>query len=60
MNTILAYISLVAGLYFIIFSFLMNTENIRSAMFFQILPFFLGVGNIFVALNLFNIITIVK
>ena len=56
MNNICAWISLIAGLYLIISGLLLNTENIQSALFFKVIPFFLGVGCLFVAIKLFDII----
>jgi len=60
MNNIYAWITLIAGIYFLINSFALNTKNFISALLFKIIPFFLGAGCIFVALKLFNIITIIK
>lgn len=35
-------ILLVIGVFFVIYSFLMNTKNIKSAILFRIIPFFCG------------------
>ena len=53
---ILGLITLVSGLYFIIFSFIQNTRNLKSAIIYRVIPFFCGVGCVIVALSLFNII----
>lgn len=37
----------VTGVYLILIALLMNTENIRSAMLFKVIPFFLGVSCLF-------------
>jgi hypothetical protein len=58
MNIVFAWISLIAGIYFIILSLALNTKNFRSSLIFKIIPFFLGLGNIIVALNLFDIIAL--
>jgi len=58
MDNICAWISLISGIYFIISTFILNTKNFQSALFFKIIPFFLGVGCIFVAIKLFDIIMI--
>jgi ABC-type Na+ efflux pump permease subunit len=51
--------TLIAGLYFIVFSFVMNTENFASALIYKVIPFFLGIGCVFVGLTLLNIIKVV-
>jgi len=56
MNNICAWISLMAGLFLIISGLSLNTENFKSALFFKIIPFFLGAGCLFVAVKLFDII----
>ena len=37
-------IMLVAGVYLVGGSLILNTENIRSALLFKVIPFFLGLG----------------
>lgn len=51
-----AIITLVAGLYFVILSFVLNTKNFKSAFVFKVLPFIFGVGCIYVSLCLFDVI----
>jgi len=36
------YITIAIGTYLIIFSFIMNTENIKTDFIFKIIPFFYG------------------
>jgi len=57
-NNIFAWISLATGLYVIMLVFAMNTKNFKSTLIFKIVPFFLGIGSIGVALKLFDIIAL--
>jgi len=57
-NNIFAWISLATGLYIIMLVFAMNTKNFKSTLIFKIVPFFLGIGSIGVALKLFDIIAL--
>jgi len=41
-------INLITGIYLISFSFIMQTENLKSSMIFKIIPFFLGLGSLFI------------
>ena len=56
MNNICAWISLIAGLYFVVASLIINANDFASALFFKVVPFFLGTGCLFVAVKLFDII----
>ena len=56
MSNINAWIVLVLGGYTISLSFLIDTRNFISTLIMKIIPFFLGLGGIFVALKLFQVI----
>jgi len=57
-NTLFIIICLTSGLYSIIGSFALDTKNFQSALIFKVIPFFLGIGNILIALKLLNVISI--
>ncbi len=44
------------GIYFICFSFLVNTKNKMSALLFQIIPFFSGAALMFITGKLLHLI----
>jgi len=56
MDNLCAWISLISGCYFIFFALIANTENFASALMFKVFPFFFGIGNVYVALKLFDVI----
>jgi hypothetical protein len=41
-------IVLVSGVFMIVFSLIMNTKNLKSSIVFKVIPFFLGLADIFV------------
>ena len=49
-------ITLITGIFMIIFAFAMSTKNLRSALIFKIIPFFLGISNLAIAAKLYNLI----
>lgn len=51
-------ILVVMGIWFIIFSFIVSTENIKSAIIYQVIPFICGCYCVFFALMTSQIITI--
>jgi len=58
MTILCAWISIIAGVYYIIGSFVQNTKNFVSALLYKVIPFFLGTGCIFVGFVLLDIIKI--
>lgn len=46
---ILEVILCIIGVFFIIYSFLMNTKNVKSAILFRVIPFFGGAYCVFYA-----------
>lgn len=52
MNTVLITASLASGVYMIVMALLMRTKGTMSAVLFKIIPFFLGLGSLFVGLKL--------
>jgi hypothetical protein len=51
----LAWITLICGVIWIIYSFIQKTKNLASTMVYNIIPFFTGAASIFVSLVLFGI-----
>lgn len=49
---------MICGAFWIIFSFLNNTCNIKSAIFFKVIPFFTGLATIVCAMDLFGWVNI--
>lgn len=47
---------LAAGAWSIAMSFIMSTKNIQSALIFKIIPFFSGVGCLYIGANLIGLI----
>ena len=47
---------LVAGAWSIAMAFLMHTKNIQSALIFKIIPFFSGLGSLYIGANLIGLI----
>ncbi len=45
------YVVLAAGIWLIFGSLLLDTSNVRSTMFFKVIPFFLGAGASVVAMK---------
>ena len=50
------YVFLIAGLYLIVFSFILNTKNMSSAIIFKAIPFLIGLFNLIYGLNLLGIL----
>lgn len=46
------------GLVWIVFSFMLNTKNLRSALLFQVFPFFSGVFAVFYGVYNMGIISV--
>jgi len=55
---IMEIILMVCGAFWIIFSLLNNTRNIKSAIFFKVIPFFTGLAAILCAMDLFGWVNI--
>jgi hypothetical protein len=53
-----AWITLITGLWVVIMTFMLVTENKMSTLLFKVIPFLLGMSCIGVSLKLFNIIII--
>jgi hypothetical protein len=53
---ICAWICLIIGVFNIIGGLVQKTKNIKSAMFYTIIPFFMGLSSLLVSGVLFNII----
>jgi len=49
-------ICLASGICWIGLSFMINTNNFRSDIIFKVVPFFMGLLNLFVSGKLFNVI----
>ena len=45
---------LICGIYWIIFSFINRTQNVKSAIFYKVLPFFTGLAEIICAADLYG------
>jgi hypothetical protein len=56
MQSFLIYSNLITGGWFIITSLIMSTANIKSAIFFKVIPFFAGASLIFNGLKLLKLI----
>lgn len=52
------WFQLMAGLYLVLISFFMTTENLRSALLFKFLPFILGGAEILLFLSNYGVISI--
>lgn len=57
---IMEIILMVCGVFWIIFSLLNITKNIKSAIFFKVIPFFTGLATIVCAMDLLGWISIFK
>lgn len=55
MNNVLIAISTISGIY-LFFSLALTTRNFGSAIIFKVIPFFLGLGSLFVAGKLSGVI----
>ena len=55
---IMEIILMICGAFWIVFSLLNNTRNIKSAIFFKIIPFFTGLATIVCAMDLFGWVNI--
>jgi hypothetical protein len=55
-NNVLAIITLVCGLLWLIHGLISNTKNIQSAIVYKIIPVLSGVASIFVSCVLFGIL----
>lgn len=55
---IMGIILMVCGAFWIIFSLLNNTRNIKSAILFKVIPFFTGLATIVCAMDLFGWVNI--
>lgn len=53
-STITTTIMFVTGIYLFLGNFLINTENVRSAIFFKVIPATLGLGCIISGLKLYG------
>ena len=51
-------ILMICGAFWIIFSLLNNTQNIKSAIFFKVIPFFTGLVTIVCAMDLLDWVSI--
>lgn len=55
---IMGIILMVCGVWWIISALMMNTKNIKSAIFFKVIPFFTGLATIVCAMDLFSWVNI--
>lgn len=51
-------ILMVCGIFWIIFSLIINTKNVQSAIFFKVIPFFSGIATIMCAMQLTGLLKI--
>jgi hypothetical protein len=56
MDQFITLIPVVGGAYMIAQTFLVSTNNLKSAVIFQILPFFIGLGLLFAGAKLLGVI----
>lgn len=56
MNITFIVLTTLAGIYLVFIGLALNTKNFRSLFFFQMIPFFLGLGSLFVAGKLSGVI----
>lgn len=49
---------MICGAFWITFSLLNNTRNIKSAIFFKVIPFFTGLATVVCAIDLFGWVSI--
>ena len=55
---IMEIILMVCGVFWIVFSLIQNTRNIKSALVFKVIPFFTGVATIVCAMDLLSWVNI--
>ncbi len=57
-NKVMGIVLMICGAFWIIFSLLNNTRNIKSAIFFKVIPFFTGLVTIVCAMDLLGWVSI--
>ena len=53
-------ILMICGVFWVVYSFVTNTHNFKSAVAFKVIPFFTGFLTILCAMNLFGWVSIFK
>lgn len=56
MNDLLIYSNLIAGVFLIFAALMLSTKNAQSALFFKVIPFFLGLVLLFNGVKLLGFI----
>jgi hypothetical protein len=54
----MAWMVLISGIYFVIFSLVVNANGLGSSVIFKVLPFFCGMACVISGLEMLNIISI--